>query len=54
MNGFVSLRRLNGWFYDSERKSKFDSKLREEKMIFALKKSAAWFHPLGRMVWALS
>ena len=28
LNGFVSLRRLNGWFYDSERKSKFDSKLR--------------------------
>ena len=35
INGFVSLRRLNGRFCGPEKKSKFCSKLRELKMTFS-------------------
>ena len=36
LNGFVSLRRLDGRFCSLERKSKFGSKLNETKMTFSL------------------
>ena len=36
VNGFVSMRRLDGRFCGSERKSRFDSKLRESKKTFFL------------------
>ena len=36
LNGFVSLRRLNGRFRDPGRKSRFSSKLREAKKDFFL------------------
>ena len=35
LNGFVSPRRLNGWFYCPERKNRFGSKLREVKKTFS-------------------